>query len=194
MSQSFINTETQWMGSDIYLRLYHTLTNFDLLESYLNRAEEHAEIAFKTSELTKHRWERVANLFNSTSWIPKTMYIPSLHPDFEKVKELQPVTKKFSAADLFDRFQKAKTQMAALRAWCINDQTIKGKYTTALEVLRSSKQDEKFSSMSAFPSHLLYLWHYSDSFIAIKELFQLPLIIKPNPANEVSVFYIYSLK
>lgn len=189
MSQKFVNSETSWISNDPFIRLYHTLANFSLLETHLSRGEERSEVVFRNSELTLRKWERVTDLFNDKTWTPKTLYLPSLHPDFEKVKDLPPISRTETPFVLFDRFQKAKSQMEALRTWCINDQAHKGKHTTALAVLKSQKQDEKFSSMSAFPSHLLYLWHFSDSYKAVKELFQLPLIINPTPASIVSELF-----
>jgi len=186
MSQKAVNLETQWMGSDPYLRLYHSLANSNLLETYLSRGEENSKVAFAVSDLIKTKWQLVADLFNDTNWQPRCLFLPSLHVDFSEARLIPPVSRTETPDELFDRFQKAKMQMEALRVWCINDQTQKGKYVTAMSVLKSAKTDEKYSSMSAFPSHLLYLWHYGDSYKAIKELFQLPLIINPTPEEMVS--------
>lgn len=186
MPNSLTDRDTQWIGSEPYLRLYHALVNCRMLENCVNDGGGtlSASAVFTESEITKIKWEKVTECFNDKEWLPKSLYLPTLHPDFEKCKEIVPLSTNETPSEIFDRFQKAKSQMVALRTWCLKDQ--KGKNVSALSIMRSSKQDEKFSSMSAFPSHLLYLWHYSDSFKAVKDLFQLPLLVDSTPANAYS--------
>lgn len=158
-----------------------------MLERALSPGEASVETAMN-DELTYHRWSRVVDLFNDKTWISRSLYLPSLHPDFSRIRDLKPLARAESAQDLYDRFHKAKNQMTALRTWCLNDKLMNStekKNITAMLLMRSNRKDETFSSMSAFPSHLLYLWHQDDTYKALEAMYSLPhLVEKKDKADE----------
>lgn len=190
MSHHQSSSATAWLGSDSYVRLYHAVANFDnMLQEALSEKEISVSAAMN-DELTYHKWSRVMELFNDKSWICKSLFVPSLHPDFNRIRDLKPLTRAETVRDLFDRFQKAKSQMVALRTWCLNDKLVNSeekKKITALSLMKSNKKDETFSSMSAFPSHLLYLWHYDDTYKALDSLYSLPRIVKGQKGTSKSI-------
>jgi len=175
------STGTAWVGLDNYVRLYHAIANFDgMLQEALRPGEAAVDTAMK-DELTYHKWMQVMELFNDKAWVTRSLYLPSLHPDFEKVKELKCLVRANSGRDLYDIFHKAKNQMQALRTWCLNDKLVNSterKNMTAISLMKSNKKDETFSSMSAFPSHLLYLWHTDDTYKSLDRLYTLPQVVR----------------
>lgn len=186
------NRALLWYGSDPYFRLYHTIAQLGMLEHFLSfQGPERTLDNEFSDEKNKIRWSKISDLFNDKRYAPKSLFLPSLHPEFDTVKELKPLSQYETTRTLCSKFEKSRNQMEALRTWCVNDQKLRGDAPiSALSLMKSSKKDEKFSSLSAFPSHLIYLWNLQDCFKNIQFLFQpdgLPAVISQSPStNQLS--------
>lgn len=149
---------------DLFIRLFHVLVHDDILP-ILTKSMESDEFGDKeTFGRQLELWSKVAAVQNDPSFLPNSLYLPTLHNDFKTVRPLPAPEEKQKMQDLFNYFMKTKNQLFALREFVYSDGKHKDSKPSIVSLMKRADTNERFGALHAFPPSVLYLWHMEDSY------------------------------
>ena len=163
-----------WSTDIPYLRLYHTLIEdnirLSLGEAFATKTRE--QLDGQNSNLFKSFYEKAAERFNDTSWIPNSLVLPDLHEDFNRSRPLPlnvaPISPEQFQKKLSDnRYKMVKViadwERSGSGRGMINNLVDDGDETeanmTEARVYEFIDGDDRKSFLRERPPHVLYLWH-----------------------------------
>ena len=157
-----------------YLCLYHTLIedniHLSLGEAFATKTRE--QLDGQNSNLFKSFYEKAADHFNNTNWIPTSLVLPDLHEDFNRSRPLPlnvaPISPEQFQKKLSDnRYKMVKViadwERSGSGRGMINNLVDDGDdtegNTTEARVYEFIDGDDRKSFLCERPPHVLYLWH-----------------------------------
>lgn len=162
MSKEEETTASTWDGMTSLLRLFHVIIDENIINEYLETQYIIQDEDSFDSQLDL--WSRVTALYNDPDFQPKSYFLPSLHRDFNGEMKLSRPVELQKMRELFIRFTVCKKQLKSLRTYIFDDTRYENKKVkpTIISLIHLSSREEKLSTLYAFPSTLLYLWHLDD--------------------------------
>lgn len=160
-----MNSSNYVTDSDTFLRLFHALITDDILP-ILTKSMENEEFGDKkTFGRQLNLWSKVAELHNDPSFLPASLFLPTLHNDFKVVRSIAAPKEKEKMQNLFELFTKTKSQMLSLRQFVFRKEKVAGTAVpTIVSLMRKADSSERFGPIRAFPPAVLYLWHLEDAY------------------------------
>ena len=112
--------QQNWPSDIPFLCLYHTLTD-DILQAEFAHSlcvKTREELDGSKSGLFSNYYEMAAKKFNDKGWIPHSIALPDLHPDFTLSKKLYLNGSLITGKKLQDKLTSAQYKMAkAINDW-----------------------------------------------------------------------------
>ena len=173
---------TKWTDAADYLRLYHMLTDAHIRAKFaeIHVVNSREEIdARNSSQLSTNFYAAAATKFNDADWMPDSLAIPDVHPDFAVSRKLPLSVPNLDAISLKKRFVDCRAKMVLVMSrWKMSGSGAamrvmdeEGNCPTVYELDRRTEQvyefnegDDHQSFLQSEPSHILYLWHVAQLF------------------------------
>ena len=176
-----------WLMDIPYLRLYHTLIedniHLSLGEAFAMKTRE--QLNGRNSNLFKSFYEKAADHFNDTNWIPNSLVLRDLHEPFNQSWPLPLNVAPISPEQFQKKLSDNRYKMVKVIAdWkysgsgrsMINNLVDDGDENegsmTEARVYEFIDGDDRKSFLCKLPAHVLYLWHIAYTYDILHNVHQ----------------------
>jgi hypothetical protein len=146
--------------------LYHVLVDDDFRGAYArtHAVKSRQELDGRNSGLYADFYDTAADKFNDQNWVPSSLSLPDVHPDFAESKLLNLTVTPVSGEQLKKKLSDARYKMVKVIADWEQSGNGAGQCVEEDNHYVFVDGDNRKSFLRERPPHVLYLWHISHTY------------------------------